>query len=87
MVIPSTADERVTTTLVTGASASAREQAIARLIEAQLTTQQQNPPLAVILEGIHARHLSHNTVGEGFDDVAPAVPVLVERGLRHLGTR
>jgi len=40
--------------------------------------------LAVILEGIHARHLSHNTVGEGFDDVGPAVPVLVERGLRLL---
>ncbi|MFC0527084.1 hypothetical protein [Phytohabitans kaempferiae] len=34
--------------------------------------------------GIHARHLSNNTVGEGFDDVGPAVPVLVERGLRRL---
>lgn len=42
----------MTTTLVTGASAHAREQAIARLIEAQLATQQQNPPPAVILEGL-----------------------------------
>ena len=49
---PSTADGRVTTTLVTGASAHAREQAIAQLIEAQLTHLQQNPPPAVILEGL-----------------------------------
>jgi aminoglycoside phosphotransferase (APT) family kinase protein len=41
--------------------------------------------LAVILEGIHSRHLAHNTVGDGFDDVGAAVPVLVSKGLRVLG--
>lgn len=42
------ADARVTTTLVTGASAHAREQAIA----AELTDLRQTPPPALILEGI-----------------------------------
>jgi aminoglycoside phosphotransferase (APT) family kinase protein len=41
--------------------------------------------LAVILEGIHSRHLARNTVGDGFDDVGPAVPILVRRALRGLG--
>jgi aminoglycoside phosphotransferase (APT) family kinase protein len=41
--------------------------------------------LAVILEGIHSRHLARNTLGGGFDDVGPAVPILIRRGLRMLG--
>ena len=40
--------------------------------------------LAIILEGVHARHLGGRTVGEGYDKVAGAVPVLVARGLRAL---
>ncbi len=40
--------------------------------------------LAVVLEGIHARHLAGNTVGEGFDQYGDAVPVLVRAGLRQL---
>jgi len=40
--------------------------------------------LAVVLEGIHARHLAGNTVGVGFDRYGDAVPVLVGAGLRRL---
>ncbi len=40
--------------------------------------------LAVVLEGIHARHLAGNTVGGGFDRYGAAVPVLVAAGLRRL---
>lgn len=42
--------------------------------------------LAVVLEGIHARHLAGNTVGEGFDRYGDAVPVLVGAALRQLAT-
>ncbi|MFI6521373.1 phosphotransferase family protein [Spirillospora sp. NPDC050679] len=35
--------------------------------------------LAVILEGIHARFLQNATVGEGFDKIGDAVPVLLGR--------
>jgi aminoglycoside phosphotransferase (APT) family kinase protein len=35
--------------------------------------------LAVVLEGIHARFLQHQTVGEGFEREGFAVPVLIER--------
>ncbi len=35
--------------------------------------------LAVVLEGIHARFLQHQTVGEGFEREGPAVPVLIAR--------
>jgi aminoglycoside phosphotransferase (APT) family kinase protein len=41
--------------------------------------------LAVICEGVHARYLGGRTVGEGYDRVGPAVPLLVVRGLRTLG--
>jgi len=41
--------------------------------------------LAVICEGVHARYLGGRTVGEGYDRVGPAVPLLVARGLRTLG--
>lgn len=40
--------------------------------------------LAVICEGVHARYLGGQTVGEGYDHVGPAVPLLVARGLRAL---
>ena len=40
--------------------------------------------LAVILEGIHYRHRSGLTVGEGFGEIGAMVPQLVERGLAHL---
>ncbi|MDG3010291.1 phosphotransferase family protein [Rhodococcus sp. D2-41] len=40
--------------------------------------------LAVIAEGIHARFLMGKTVGEGFDRVGEAVPVLAAEGLRAL---
>ncbi|MCM3922225.1 phosphotransferase family protein [Frankia sp. AiPs1] len=40
--------------------------------------------LVVIAEGIHARHLAGNTVGEGFDLVGQAVPALAAGGLRAL---
>lgn len=40
--------------------------------------------LAVVLEGIRARHLAGNTVGEGFDRYDDAVPVLVGAALRRL---
>ncbi|WP_030171485.1 phosphotransferase family protein [Spirillospora albida] len=42
--------------------------------------------LAVILEGIHARFLQNATVGEGFDKIGDAVPVLVGRAHRILDT-
>ena len=35
--------------------------------------------LAVVLEGIHARYLQHQTVGEGFEQEGRAVPALVAR--------
>ncbi|MBL7496680.1 phosphotransferase family protein [Frankia sp. CNm7] len=37
--------------------------------------------LMVILEQIHARHLEGATVGEGFADIDPMVPALLERAL------
>jgi aminoglycoside phosphotransferase (APT) family kinase protein len=37
--------------------------------------------LAVIAEGIHARHLAGRTVGTGFDSVGSAVPALLDAGL------
>ncbi|MQY06515.1 phosphotransferase family protein [Actinomadura macrotermitis] len=40
--------------------------------------------LAVILEGIHARFLQKATVGEGFDQIGAAVPLLVGRAHRIL---
>jgi aminoglycoside phosphotransferase (APT) family kinase protein len=40
--------------------------------------------LAVICEGIHARYLGGQTVGAGYEKVAPAVPLLAARGLRAL---
>ena len=40
--------------------------------------------LAVILEGVHARYLAGKSLGEGYDRVGPAVPLLVERALAHL---
>jgi aminoglycoside phosphotransferase (APT) family kinase protein len=40
--------------------------------------------LAVVLEGIHARYLRHQTVGEGFEREGPAVPVLIDRAHRIL---
>ncbi|GAA4691537.1 phosphotransferase family protein [Phytohabitans rumicis] len=41
--------------------------------------------LAVIAEGIHARHLAGQTVGPGFDAVGSAVPALLDAGLDTLG--
>jgi aminoglycoside phosphotransferase (APT) family kinase protein len=35
--------------------------------------------LAAVLEGIHARYLQRQTVGEGFEREGPAVPVLIAR--------
>jgi hypothetical protein len=35
--------------------------------------------LAVVLEGIHARYLQHQTVGEGFEQEGQAVPTLAAR--------
>jgi hypothetical protein len=43
--------------------------------------------LAVILEGVHARHLAGTTVSDGYDNVGSAVPILVARGLRILHAR
>jgi len=40
--------------------------------------------IAVILEGIHFRHLAGQTVGGGFDHVGEMVPPLVAAGLAHL---
>jgi aminoglycoside phosphotransferase (APT) family kinase protein len=41
--------------------------------------------LAIILEGIHARYLQNATVGEGFDKIGDAVPLLVDRAHAVLG--
>ena len=43
--------------------------------------------IAVIAEGIHARHLKGLTVGEGFETVGQAVPLLAAAGLRALRRR
>ncbi len=40
--------------------------------------------LAVVLEGINARYLQNQTVGEGFDRDGKAVPVLIQRAHRML---
>ncbi|VVJ22204.1 acyl-CoA dehydrogenase [Amycolatopsis camponoti] len=40
--------------------------------------------LAVIAEGIHARHRAGRTVGGGYDEVGPAVPRLIDAGLALL---
>ena len=40
--------------------------------------------LAVIAEGIHARYLAGQTVGEGFETVGSAVPALLRAGLKKL---
>ena len=40
--------------------------------------------LAVVLEGIHARYLQHQTVGEGFEQEGQAVPTLVARAHQTL---
>jgi aminoglycoside phosphotransferase (APT) family kinase protein len=42
--------------------------------------------LAIVLEGIHARFLQHQTVGEGFEREGQAVPTLIERAHRMLDT-
>jgi aminoglycoside phosphotransferase (APT) family kinase protein len=42
--------------------------------------------LAIVLEGIHARFLAHQTVGEGFEREGPAVLILIERAHRMLDT-
>jgi aminoglycoside phosphotransferase (APT) family kinase protein len=41
--------------------------------------------LAVILEGVHARFLAGQSMGEGYDRVGPSVPKLVDRALGRLG--
>jgi aminoglycoside phosphotransferase (APT) family kinase protein len=43
--------------------------------------------LAVVLEGIHARYLKRQTVGEGFGRQGSVVPVLIERAHRLLAGR
>jgi aminoglycoside phosphotransferase (APT) family kinase protein len=43
--------------------------------------------IAVIAEGIHARHLRGLTVGAGFETVGRAVPLLAAAGLRALDER
>jgi hypothetical protein len=35
----------------------------------------------VIVEGIHARHLAGDTLGDGFDGIGAIAPVLATRGL------
>jgi aminoglycoside phosphotransferase (APT) family kinase protein len=42
--------------------------------------------LAVVLEGIHARYLLNQTVGEGFEREGPAVPILIARAHQMLDT-
>ena len=42
--------------------------------------------LAIVLEGIHARYLAHQTVGEGFEREGPAVLTLIERAHQMLDT-
>jgi aminoglycoside phosphotransferase (APT) family kinase protein len=41
--------------------------------------------LAVIVEGIHARHLDGLTVGDGYGEMAAIPPVLAEQGIEALG--
>ena len=43
--------------------------------------------LAVVLEGIHARYLQHQTVGEGFEREGVAVPLLISRAHQVLDQR
>jgi aminoglycoside phosphotransferase (APT) family kinase protein len=43
--------------------------------------------LAVVLEGINARYLQHQTVGEGFEREGEVVPVLIARANQLLGSR
>ena len=43
-----------------------------------------NYKLAVIVEGIHARFLKGQTVGEGFGGIGERTPILVEAGLQAL---
>jgi aminoglycoside phosphotransferase (APT) family kinase protein len=43
--------------------------------------------LAVVLEGINARFLQGQTVGEGFEREGPAVPVLIDRAHRMLDSQ
>ncbi|WP_432066245.1 phosphotransferase family protein [Streptomyces sp. C10-9-1] len=43
--------------------------------------------IAVIAEGVHARHLQGVTVGEGFAGAGRSVPELVRAGLARLGRR
>jgi aminoglycoside phosphotransferase (APT) family kinase protein len=40
--------------------------------------------LAVISEGIHARYLMGQTVGEGFDHMGASVPNLIDRAAQAL---
>ena len=40
--------------------------------------------LAVILEGIHYRHLKGQTVGEGFDRIGEGFDLIVAAGLHSL---
>jgi aminoglycoside phosphotransferase (APT) family kinase protein len=42
--------------------------------------------LAVVLEGINARYLQHQTVGEGFDREGRAVPILIARANEVMAT-
>jgi aminoglycoside phosphotransferase (APT) family kinase protein len=42
--------------------------------------------LAIVLEGIHARFLQHQTVGEGFEREGQAVPALIQRAHQMLDT-
>jgi aminoglycoside phosphotransferase (APT) family kinase protein len=42
--------------------------------------------LAIVLEGIHARFLQHQTVGEGFEREGPAVLALIDRAHQMLDT-
>jgi aminoglycoside phosphotransferase (APT) family kinase protein len=42
--------------------------------------------LAVVLEGINARYLQHQTVGEGFDQEGKAVPLLIARAQQILAS-
>jgi aminoglycoside phosphotransferase (APT) family kinase protein len=43
--------------------------------------------LAAVLEGIHARYLQHQTVGEGFEQEGFAVPLLIARAHQVLDQR
>jgi aminoglycoside phosphotransferase (APT) family kinase protein len=40
--------------------------------------------LAIVSEGIHKRFLAGQTVGQGFDQMGPRVPALVDKGNRAL---